>query len=205
MFAGETYWSTSLVQVDLPGRTLRLCEGADTRWGAESYVTDEADFGSLLSGELGSEGESEFAPGGLITLNPRGGVAAAVLSNPAMQGSGIKIWLAEISGSTGLVIGTPELLFSGFVDVPRLRRADGKRILELGFVSGAERLFRRNRGNTMSTRFHETVWAGELGFENATGVQISVAWGVDAPPRGSSNAAAFTGGRSFLSAVGFAR
>jgi hypothetical protein len=200
VFAGESYWSTSLVRVELPGRTLRLCEGADTRWGADSYVVDEVDFGSLLSGELGAEGESEFAPGGTITLNPQGGVTAAALSNAAMQGSKLTVWLAEISGTTGLVIGTPELLFSGFVDVPRLRRADGKRVLDLEFVSGAERLFRRNRGNTLSTRFQQSIWSGELGFDNATGVQLSVAWGVDAPPRGSS-ATVSGGGRSIFNGV----
>ena len=189
MFAGESYWSTSLVRVDLPARTLRLCEGADTRWGADSHVVHDDDFGSLFAGELGSEGESDFAPGGTITLNAPNGTAAVTLSGAAMQGSAIKVWLAEVSGTTGLVTGTPELLFSGFIDVPRLRRAEGKRMLDLEFVSGAERMFRRNRGNTLSTRFQQSIWSGELGFDNATGVQLSVAWGVEAPARGTSFAA----------------
>jgi hypothetical protein len=54
------------------------------------------------------------------------------------------------------------------------------------FVSRLERLFSINEGNSLSPRFHKTVWPGELGEDNATGVGVAVAWGVEGAPRGST-------------------
>src|SRR3546814_1850748 len=48
-------------------------------------------------------------------------------------------------------------------------------------VSLAERLFELNIGNSLNSAWHKSVWPGELGHDNATGLSIPVAWGVESP------------------------
>src|SRR3546814_14440890 len=51
-------------------------------------------------------------------------------------------------------------------------------------VSLAERLFELNIGNSLNSAWHKSVWPGELGHDNATGLSIPVAWGVESPRSG---------------------
>src|SRR3546814_12561704 len=48
-------------------------------------------------------------------------------------------------------------------------------------VSLAERLFELNIGNSLNSAWHKSVWPGDLGHDNETGLSIPVAWGVDSP------------------------
>src|SRR3546814_15904051 len=48
-------------------------------------------------------------------------------------------------------------------------------------VSLAERLFELNIGNSLNSAWHKSVWPGELGHDNATGLSIPVEWGVESP------------------------
>jgi hypothetical protein len=52
-------------------------------------------------------------------------------------------------------------------------------------IAAADRLFTINEGNVLSSAFHQAVWPGELGLDNAIDVGTTVAWRVKAPPRGS--------------------
>ena len=51
------------------------------------------------------------------------------------------------------------------------------RELACSVVSRAERLFDLDIGNGLSDRWHQSVWPGELGHANASGLTINVAWG----------------------------
>ena len=48
-------------------------------------------------------------------------------------------------------------------------------------VSTAERLFNKADGNTLSPTFRRSVWPLEAGDDEATGLSIPVAWGVEGP------------------------
>ncbi|HYI43724.1 MAG TPA: hypothetical protein VD768_08900, partial [Sphingomicrobium sp.] len=130
---------------------------------------------------------------------PASTAAAAALSQPSFQGSPIRVWLAEVDPAAGTVIGTPELLLDGELDTTELRLSRGQRKLDIGYISVAERLFQVNEGNVLSPRFHKSVWPGETGLDNATGVGLSVAWGVQSPPRGYSYSGSGGGGSGQLS------
>lgn len=58
-------------------------------------------------------------------------------------------------------------------------------------VSAAERLFARNTGNGLSSAFQKSVWPGDTGHDNATGLGTPIAWGVEAPP---SSGGGYSGG-----------
>jgi hypothetical protein len=175
---------TGLAEITLPTQTIRLCDGAFVYWGANKFESSDPDFGSIESVDSIEERVGDEAPGGRLTFLPVSTAAAATLSQPTFQGSPMKFWLARVNETTGLLDGTPELVFDGELDTTTLRVGRSTRALDMEFISVAERLFNVNEGNVLSPRFHKSVWAGELGLDNAHGVGTTVAWGVEGPPRG---------------------
>jgi hypothetical protein len=185
-----------LAEIVLPSKTLRLCDGGFIYWDGDKYQSSDDEFGTIESVDAVEERSGDEAPAGSLTFLPASTSAAATLSQPTFQGSPMRFWMAEVNEATGEVVGTPELLFDGELDTTTLRLSRGSRLLEMGFISVAERLFRVNEGNVLSTRFHQSIWAGELGFDNATGISTTVAWGVAGPPRGSTAPSGGGGGFS---------
>lgn len=186
-----------LVKLELPEATLRLTDGGQAIWGADTFRSEDDEFGTLGEAETPEEVIGDEAPAVTVTILPRSAAAAATLSTPEYQGAPFKVWLARIDRTTGEVDGAPELAADMELDTTRLVAARGTRRLEMGLVSAAERLFSINEGAVLSTRFHQSVWPGEQGFDNATGAPYSKAWGVAGPPRGSSgggNGAVLGGG-----------
>ena len=194
MFNGDIITVAGIGKITLPARTLFLCDGGMVRWGSEVYLDEDSEFGSIGSFGLLGDSVGDLAPGGSIGFIPVDGVAAATLSNPAYQHSRIQIWLADVNWHTGFVIGAPAVLFDGLLRNTAIKSARGTRRVEMDFVSRADRLFRNNQGNVCSDRFHQSIWAGELGFVNATGVPTTRAFGIAGPPRGTFNAG--SGGQS---------
>lgn len=184
-FTGPAVTLSGLCKIILPARTLYLCDSGMVRWGAETYLADDYEFGGIGGFALQADGVGEIAPGGTISFVPVSGVAAATLSHPSYQGSKIKIWVAEVSDATGLVVGTPTMLFDGLLRLTTIRSNRASRRVEMEFSSTADRLLQRNRGNVCSDRFHQSIWPGELGMANATGAPTTRAFGIDAPARGT--------------------
>jgi hypothetical protein len=185
---------TGLAEFNLPAKDIRLCDGGFVYFGANKFTSADEDFGSIEAIDAIDERAGDEAPGGSLTFLPTSTAAAATLSDPSFQGSRIRFWLARVDEATGLMDGTPDLVFDGLLDTTSLRVGRGTRALDMEFISTAERLFQINEGNVLSPRFHKSVWAGELGFDNATGVGITVAWGVPGPPRGSVSVRSGGGG-----------
>jgi hypothetical protein len=185
--ADQVITLAGLCEIVLPARTARLCDGGFVVWGANTYSSEDSEFGTIESIEAVSESVGDEAPMGKMTMLPPESVASVDLFQPDAQGSAMRFWLAEINPATGAVTGTPELLFSGFLDTLSLRVGRGKRALEIEFISEAERLFHVREGNVLSSRFHQLAFPGEKGFDHATGVPTLVPWGVPGPGRGTTS------------------
>lgn len=182
----KVIWLAGLCEIVLPGRTIRLCDGAFVNWPAVGLFTaEDDDFGTIESIDQVTEAISDEAPSGKLTMLPPSVAEAVDLFQADAQGSQMRFWLAEIDPATGGIIGTPENLFSGFLDNITLRIGRSRRSVEIEFMSEAERLFWTKEGNVLSPRFHETVWPGESGLDFATGTQLAVPWGVAGPGRGT--------------------
>ncbi|WCP14485.1 hypothetical protein sphantq_02931 [Sphingobium sp. AntQ-1] len=162
------------------GRNIRLCDGGFLEFGGNTYRSSDPDFGTIGSMEAFSEGVGDSVPAFKLTFLPASTAAASDISAPGMQGSIARFWIAEVDADTGLIIGDPDLMFDGQIDQTILRIGKSKRELDIDFVSTAERLFSINEGNSLNPRFHKVVNPGELGEDNATGLGVSVAWGVEA-------------------------
>ena len=177
-----------LVKIELPSATLRLCDGGLVNWSGEVFASEDPDFGTIGETEAVEESSGDQVQGHSLTFLPKDSAAAATISQPEYQNSPIRFWLAEVDPASGNVVGTPSLLADMLLDTTEMISGRGYRRLEIGMITRAERLFLINEGNTLSPTFHQSVWPGETGLDNATGVALSVAWGVVSPPRGTVNA-----------------
>lgn len=173
----QTATMAGLIRIDLPEKTLLLCDGAFVIWGSDIYRSTDDDFGAIGSVETPEEGVGDELPAMRMTFLPKSTAAAVDLAQPEFQGCRVRMWIAEVDEATAEVIGTPTLMFDGQVDAAELVIDRGSRALEMDIVPAAERLFLIDEGNTLSPRFHKLLFPGELGEDNATGVGVGVAWG----------------------------
>lgn len=178
----EYYALVGLAEIELPARTIRLCDGGAIRWGATDFTAEDPEFGTLGAIDRLEEGVGVEVPALTVTLLPPDPEAAALISAPGNQAAPARFWLADYNRATNRVVGTPQLLFNGMVD--QLRFAVRRTGMEIGatIVSLLERLFELNIGNSLNSAFHQRIWTGETGQDNATGLSRPVAWGVEAPP-----------------------
>jgi len=173
-----------LLLIELPSHTAAIADGGAFSWNGNDYSSADSLFGTLAGLETLSEGRGNEIPAAEIDFFPPDTAALANLTRPGDQQSRLRFWLSEYDRDTGQIVGNPDLLYDGQVD--RTTLAVGKqRILSMSVVSRAERLFEINIGNSLNPGFHKSVWAGELGHDNATGLKTSVAWGVEGQIRGS--------------------
>lgn len=179
-----------LATLELPERTLRFSDGGQAIWGADAFRATDDEFGTIAEAEAPEERTGDDAPGASLTFLPESTAAAAALSSPSFQRAPFRLWLAEIDDATGEVTGTPELEADMELDTTTLLIGRETRKLEMGLIAAAERLFLINEGNALSPRHHKSIWPGEQGLDNATGKPVTVAWGTEGPPRGTTGAAA---------------
>lgn len=190
-----------LMKIELPEHTVRLCDGGFVVFDGETYRSKDALFGAIGSVDVLAEGKGDEIPALELELLPPKSAAIADLSKPGYQTSRVRFWIAEWSRALGQITGTPELMYDGQIDQTSLKL--GKtRTLTMTVVSNAERLFELNIGNSLNPGFHKAVWPGEKGHDNATGLTVPVAWGVESP-RGAGGAYGGGGGRDGNGLFGF--
>lgn len=183
-----------LLKLELPARAVLLSDaGGTVTFAGDRYGARDALLGVLAGFESLQEGVGDEAPAAALTFLLPDATAAASVNTGAVQNSRCRLWLAEIDADTGLLIGTPSQEADWIVDYTALSLDQGKRELEIGFVSSGDRFFQRDRGNSLTPAFHRGVHPGEAGLDNASGVATSVAWGATSQPRGTSSGGALGG------------
>jgi len=181
-----------LMQIDLPEGTVRLCDGGFFVHEAEVFRSEDPVFGTIGSVAALSEGVGDSVPALSLTLLPPQGSAAADLSKPGHQTARVRFWLAEYNVASGAITAA-DVQFDGQIDQTVLNVGRATRELAVSVVSLAERLFEGNIGNSLNPSWHKSVWPGETGHDNATGLSKPVAWGVEAPKSGGSSSRGFYG------------
>lgn len=182
-----------LIKIELPATTIRICDGGFVVFAGETYRSKDDVFGSIGSLGAMTEGIGEEIPALEMTLLPAATSAPATLSQPGFQKSTVRLWVGEKNEELGTIVGTPDLLFLGQIDQTVFRIGRSSRELAMTIVAKLERLFLRNEGNSLSAMFHKSVWPGETGHDNATGLVRPIAWGVEAS-QGASTAYYSNGG-----------
>lgn len=178
-FTDTVLTMVGLVEIELPTGTIRLCDGGFVNWPARGMFTaEDSAYGTIEAVESVNEAIADEAPGGKVTLLPTSLTAAASLFQPTAQGKPIRFWIGEVNQTTGLIIGTPTLIFDGQIDTITVRVQRESRSVDIEFMAAAEKLFVVREGNVFSERWHERIWPGEEGFEHMTGAPTAVPWGV---------------------------
>lgn len=185
---------TGLLKIELPDHTVLLTDGGVTDYDGDTYTAEDSVLGSLASIEAIAEGIGQQIPALDLSFTPTSIVAVSALSIGAIQQSRVRLWVAEYNTDTGAVIGTPDLRFSGFVDQPRVSMAFRQFSVSITAVPELEAMFYRDTGNGLSSTFHKSLYPGELGHDNATGLSLSIAWGTESPRRVFSSSGGIYGG-----------
>jgi hypothetical protein len=179
----RSYAICHLAQIDLPSHTARLTAGGLIRWGGFDWQAKDVLIGSIDAVETMEEGVSAQVPAFDVTFLPPADVDAGSLAQPGWQKSRARFWEADFDMTTGNVVGTPTLLVDGLLDQAMLSFKAGRRELAMTIISSLERLFEGNIGNALTPLWHKSIWPGETGHDQATGLSIPVAWGAEAPVR----------------------
>lgn len=174
-----------LCKIELPDGDVRLCDGGFMVFDAESYRSSDALLGTIASIQAMGEGTGPEVPAMEMALLPPEESTPADLAQPGWQTSRARFWIGEYDPEAGTLIGDPDLVFDGQLDQASLSVGQ-TRELALTVVSLAERLFERNAGNSLTSAWHKSIWPGELGHDNATGLAVQVAWGAASPPTSGS-------------------
>lgn len=176
-----------LCQIELPEEAVLLTDGGFMNWDGDLFVSKHGTFGTIASIDELSEGVDAEIPALDMVMYPASTAAPAELSQPGYQRSHVTFWLGEYDRDTGELTDEPDTLFEGQIDQTMLKAGRPARELSMTITSAAERLFERNIGNSLSASFHKSVWPGETGHDNATGLGAPIAWGVEAPPSTSGS------------------
>ena len=177
----QSWYFVGLLKIEFPTRTVRLCDGGYFVWGAETYRASDAVFGTIGSIEELTEGVGDEVPALELVLNPPIETAPASLVQPGFQNSRVRLWLARYDPASMTVISAGSAMFDGFLDTATLVRGPGKLELRCQVVAMLERLFELNIGNSLNQTFHKSIWPGETGEDQATGLSLPDAWGVEGP------------------------
>lgn len=187
---------TKLVRLDLPSPTgsIYLSDGGITVWGGNTYRDSHATLGAIQQYGETEFGFSNSLPEWEFVLAPPSNAALTPLQAGAFARSAVRYWVAEYDTDTGAVVGDPHLEFSGRLD--RIRQNFGLRQLSIvvSCVPETEALLFSDDGNGLSAEFHKSVYPGETGHDQATGLVNSVTWGVESARRGSSGGGSGSGG-----------
>lgn len=170
-----------LCKIELPGHDALLCDGGFIEFDSETYRSSDSLIGTIASIQAMGEGVGPEVPALEMVLLPPESSEPGDLVQPGWQTSRARFWIGEYDPETGLVVGDPDLMFDGQLDQTSLS-VGASRELGVTVVSLAERLFERNTGNSLTAAWHQSIWPGELGHNNATGLAIQVAWGAASPP-----------------------
>ncbi|MFN3387434.1 MAG: hypothetical protein ACK40O_00770, partial [Allosphingosinicella sp.] len=148
-----------LIEITLPDRTLRLCDGGFVYFKGEKFASEDPLFGTIGEAEAVEESVGDDAPAWTMTFLPKSTAAATELSQPGHQNSHIRGWLVEVDPVTGIADeASAELVSDMLLDTTELIPGRDGRRLEVGMISWCERLFTINEGNTLNARFHKTIW-----------------------------------------------
>jgi hypothetical protein len=177
---------TVFYEFQLPSGTHRLMLGSsEAVWGANTFVGYDPNFGHVDSGEDVRESADGTAPNTSVTIVPSASATRSAIGGPVVQLSPLKMWLAVLTldGSNKIIaVPDPEPVFDGFIDQSTITLAKGRDEVDYSIISAFDYFFEDSEGQRLNGGFHQSVFAGELGLDNVSGVTKHLYWGATPPP-----------------------
>ncbi|MFT4076842.1 MAG: hypothetical protein QM647_15055 [Asticcacaulis sp.] len=170
------------VEIVHPAGTIHLLDGAGFMvFGGKTFYGHVNGVGSLGTIDVSEDSTGgDDAPTLTIAILPSDATVAGLYAIPSAQGAAVSLWIGCFNPATGLVVGTPDLRFSGEVDTVQWVQADSEgsaTALTFEIVSAFERFFEVDDGARLGDSFHQSVWPGELGFQYYSDILDTIPWG----------------------------
>ena len=157
------------VKIVFTGRTVRLVDGSATVViGSETFTGSDDWMGSLFSLGEPSAGLAVEEKG--LQLGFTGVSETALTALETARGAPVTIQLGTLNLATGLVIGTPLLLFVGTVETSSENIAPGSQSVTVDCVSALSRMLLGNEGARLNSAWQQSRFAGERGLEYTHGL-----------------------------------
>lgn len=180
----------SIVKFEAPDGDVRLCDGGLLDFASERYESLDEVFGALREVSGPEAGSGDQAEDGTLVLVPNPEADLGDWWRTDLFDCRIRTWLGEVDAD-GVTVSSATQEADLLVDTAeRVQGEAGEDLLVLELVGRGDKLFLTNEGNVCSDTFHQTVYAGELGFENCTDLRGFIAWGAASPPRSAGGAGA---------------
>ena len=161
--------------------------------GVVSFTGSDPGFGTIATFDVFDTGVGDQVEGGAISFVPPADAPTSAWWRTDLENTRLRIWLGEVDPATAVMSGA-EILADWLVDTANRDQAQGQDVLTLELFARDQKLFEVRQGNVLSDAFHNSIWSGERGFENATDAQQFFAWGAAAPPSGSVGSGGAGGG-----------
>jgi hypothetical protein len=180
---GPTLRACCAVQIVLPANTINLLDASavatfSVNGTSTAFSGLDPTFGAVMSISAIEEAVAASAPNVQITLAPPTPSAVALISALNAQGSTVYVWYVFINEALGTVIGTPELLFYGYLDTVKTTSDANSRTCVLDISSEFERLFVPSEGARLNDIAHQATWPGEDGLSQAVNsTVVDPIWG----------------------------
>jgi hypothetical protein len=189
---------TFLFRLDLPDAPRHLLLGStEVMWGADKFVGFDPTFGSISTPDDITEDMTGQAPNTSIVINPAQGVDRDVIAGEDVQLAPFKAWLAALTKDAFgrvVLVPDPELEFDGFIDQATINLDRGRDDIDFTIISAFDYFFEDSEGERLNGQFHKSIWPGETGLDNVTGITKKIYWGMNAPPNSSSSSSSIYGG-----------
>ena len=169
-----------LLKIELPSRTLLFSESGFFNFNGETYRDEDDVFGTIGSFRSTSQAVGNTVQSVIVTLLPPDTTAAQDISVPGNQTSPVTLTIVEYDPNTGAILDS-DIEYTGQVDQTVLTSGEQTKELTVSVASLMERAFQTNNGNYQSAASHKTIWPGETGHDDATGLVVDDAWGVESP------------------------
>lgn len=151
-------------------------------------------FGTLASATSVSEQIVEESPQFTFSILPPDELALGTLNDPLQQGSRVSVYWGLVNEDTGMVIGSPELMWLGRLDTVKTNVGPNALTAEIATVSAFDRLFTVEEGQRLNGEWHRSIWPGETGLDYVYDATTDIYWGVEAPSKPAVSSYAYKAG-----------
>lgn len=149
-----------------------------------TFTGKDTNFGALDT--LGTISESVATEAPSITISLLSPTIGQI-SDPRYQGATVRIWVGAVDDNTGVVIGSPELLYHGWLDTAVTTHNMNIQKTTLNVASVWERLFIGSEGFRLNAAWHRSLFPGEGGLDNAVEAKGQIPWGIEGATPAASN------------------
>lgn len=178
-------FATGFFDFELPSGTRRMMLGSgEVTYGANTYKGRDTTFGQIVSGDQIREDTTGEAPNTSLTIAVDPAADKSEIAGEAIQLSPVKIYLAALALDASehlIAVPDPELMFDGFIDQATIGLDAKRDEVDYSIISAFDYFFEDSEGQRLNSQFHKTVWPGELGLDNVTGVTRKIYWGTYGP------------------------